>query len=236
VSVRVMAAVWELDLPPMEKLVLLALADWSNDEGKCWPSATRLAAKTGEGERTVRRVIQSLIGKGFLYQELRSGTSPIYTVDPCQSGTPARAAPLPHRPQTPARAAPKPLGTIIRSEAKASSLWHPLPVDWVPTRPLSAKLQSAVELWPPGALESELESFSSWARNAEPKQGKGLKKDWDDALGNWLRRAHRDTYSRQRMERPRTNPLVDLYRSTIEPTHPANCDGAGPALPAIGNR
>jgi hypothetical protein len=121
VSVRVMAAVWELDLPPMEKLVLLALADWSNDEGKCWPSATRLAAKTGEGERTVRRVIQSLIGKGFLYQELRSGTSPIYTVDPCQSGTPARVAPLPHRPQTPARAAPNTLGTVISSEPNGSS-------------------------------------------------------------------------------------------------------------------
>ncbi len=115
-SVRVMAAVWEMALPPMEKLVLLALADCANDEGKCWPSATTLARKTGEGERTVRRAVQSLIAKGALKQDQRSGTSPIYTVNPCQSGTPARAAPLPDRPDTPARAAPKPLGTIIVEE------------------------------------------------------------------------------------------------------------------------
>jgi hypothetical protein len=41
----------------MEKLVLLALADCANDEGRCWPSASTLARKTGEGERTVRRAV-----------------------------------------------------------------------------------------------------------------------------------------------------------------------------------
>jgi hypothetical protein len=120
-SVSVMADVWRLDLPPMEKLVLLALADWANDEGRCWPSATTLASKTGEGERTVRRAIQSLIAKGVLSQNQRAGTTPIYTVTPCQSGTPARAAPLSHRPDTPARAAPNTSGTVNSSEPKGSS-------------------------------------------------------------------------------------------------------------------
>jgi hypothetical protein len=32
-SVRLMAAVWRLDLPATDKLVLLALADAANDEG-----------------------------------------------------------------------------------------------------------------------------------------------------------------------------------------------------------
>jgi len=121
VSVKVMALVWEADLPPMEKLVLLALADCANDEGMCWPSAPTLARKSGQGERTVRRCVQSLIAKRHLTQDQRSGTSAIYTVHPCQSGTPARAAPLPERPQTPARAAPKPSLTVIASEANASS-------------------------------------------------------------------------------------------------------------------
>ena len=116
-----MSLVWDADLPPMEKLVLLALADCANDEGHCWPSATTLARKSGQGERTVRRAIQSLVHKRHLTQNQRSGTSAIYIVHPCQSGTPARAAPLPDRPPTPARAAPKPLGTVNPSEANASS-------------------------------------------------------------------------------------------------------------------
>ena len=87
-----MTMVWEAQLPPMEKLVLLALADCANDEGHCWPSANTLARKSGQGERTVRRSIQSLIGKGHLTQEQRKGTSPNYLVHPCQSGTPARQA------------------------------------------------------------------------------------------------------------------------------------------------
>jgi hypothetical protein len=39
VSVRVSARVWELDLPPSEKLVLLKLADFADDGGgNAWPS------------------------------------------------------------------------------------------------------------------------------------------------------------------------------------------------------
>jgi hypothetical protein len=120
-----LSAAWDADLPPMEKLVLLALADCANDQGHCWPSASTLRKKSGQGERTVRRCIQSLIEKGHITQQQRSGTSPVYTVHPCQSGTPARAAPLPDRPDTPARAAPKPKGTVSSSEAKASSHKRP---------------------------------------------------------------------------------------------------------------
>jgi hypothetical protein len=86
-SVRVMTLVWDAELPPMEKLVLLALADCANDEGHCWPSATTIKRKSGQGERTVRRCLQSLIKKGHLTQQQRNGTSPIYLVHPCQRGT-----------------------------------------------------------------------------------------------------------------------------------------------------
>jgi hypothetical protein len=136
-SVRVMASVWEADLPPMEKLVLLALADCANDEGHCWPAASTLARKSGQGERTVRRAVQSLIAKGHLSQRQRSGTSAVYKVHPCHTGTPATQAPLPHRPPTPATQAPKPLRTINSSEAKASKQAEPdflIPAD-IPAEP-----------------------------------------------------------------------------------------------------
>lgn len=117
-----MTAVWAVELPAMEKLVLLALADCANDEGHCWPSAVSLARKCGQGERTVRRAIHSLILKGHLSQRQRSGTSAIYTVHPCQSGSTVTAAPLPDRPETPARAAPKPSGTVNTSKKDKPSL------------------------------------------------------------------------------------------------------------------
>ena len=115
-----MSQVWDTNLPPMEKLVLLALADCANDEGHCWPSATTIARKSGQGERTVRRCVQSLIAKGHLEQRQRLGTSPVYTLHPCHNGTPATTAPLPDRPNTPATAAPKPSGTVNSLKAKAS--------------------------------------------------------------------------------------------------------------------
>ena len=122
-SVKVMALVWEADLPPMEKLVLLALADCANDEGRCWPSAPTLAKKSGQCERTVRKCIRSLIASKHLSEEQRSGTSTIFTVHPCISCTPASRAPLQEMHSTPASRAPKPSRTVSSSsEPKGSSL------------------------------------------------------------------------------------------------------------------
>lgn len=56
-----MAAAWSVQVPPSEKLVLLALADHAGDETfSCWPSLTHLAKKTGLNRRTVTRLIGSL--------------------------------------------------------------------------------------------------------------------------------------------------------------------------------
>lgn len=239
-SVRMMALVWELNLPDSEKLVLLALADCANDEGYCWPSIETLKKKCSKSERTVQNCIRTLCVKGHLTQKPGAHKSYDYVVHPIvrfASDTPAAAAPrkacTPQPlPDTPAAAAPKPLRTIKGSEAKASSLWHALPVGWIPVRQLSPNTQGMVENWPPGALAAELESFRAWAANAKPEKGKGLKKDWDDAFGNWIRSAHRDRYSRiVRMERHRTNPLTELYRATMQPEDTPDGNGAWVSLP-----
>jgi len=200
-SVRVMTKAWDADLPPMEKLVLLALADCANDEGICWPSATTLAKKSGQGERTVRRCIRSLIANGHLSETQRSGTSTLFVVHPCQSGTPARAAPLPDRPDTPARAAPKPLGTVNGSEAKASSprraayppppgvpneIWadyrklrdrKKAPLSDTAYRRLLAKLQQLAEAgYPPGEVVA-LSVERGWTGFFEPKADRNERTD-----------------------------------------------------------
>lgn len=116
-----MSVVWDLDLPPGEKLVLLALADQANDQGtQCWPSVATIGRRSGQGERTVRRALADLETKGHITRDHRDGTSTQYRIHPCQSGTPDKSAPLPKTPKTPAKLAPKP-PLPVSSDDKSSS-------------------------------------------------------------------------------------------------------------------
>lgn len=64
-SIEALSWAWrQTGLKPIEKLVLLAIADHADDLGRnIFPSRSRLAKKTGLGETTVGRVIKSLSGK-----------------------------------------------------------------------------------------------------------------------------------------------------------------------------
>ncbi len=73
--------------------------------------------------------------------------------------------------------------------------WHRLPENWLP-RALPLPVQAKVDLWPPGALADELAGFRRWAANAEDKNGKGRKLDWDQAWRNWIARRHDERFSR----------------------------------------
>lgn len=61
-----MAQVWELDLPQNEKFVLLAFADFADDDGRCYPSIRRIAWKTGYDARQIKRLLSNLRSKGLL--------------------------------------------------------------------------------------------------------------------------------------------------------------------------
>ena len=66
-SLRVMAAVWDgYPAGGSELLALLALADWSDDDGRCWPSMAAIARKTRLSRSQSQRVIHKLIVDGFL--------------------------------------------------------------------------------------------------------------------------------------------------------------------------
>ena len=54
VSAKVQAWVWDQDLLPQRKLLLLWLANRATDAGVCFPSKRELAEQTGLGERMVR--------------------------------------------------------------------------------------------------------------------------------------------------------------------------------------
>lgn len=66
-SVRLMGAVFDLDVPGPEKLVLLAMADHARDDGTgCYPSMDTLARKTSQSRRGVQKIMRRLEQKGLI--------------------------------------------------------------------------------------------------------------------------------------------------------------------------
>ena len=67
-AVRVISLVWD-GYPGggSDLLALLALADWSDDEGRCFPAIASISKKTRLSEKQARRVVHNLIETGFLH-------------------------------------------------------------------------------------------------------------------------------------------------------------------------
>ncbi len=65
-SIEVMAQVWKLKLPNHLVLLLIAMADWADDDGgNIYPSVAHLAWKTGQSERGAQRGLKALRDRGI---------------------------------------------------------------------------------------------------------------------------------------------------------------------------
>lgn len=73
------------------KHLLLTLANFANDEGKAWPSITRLSKDTEMSRRTIFRKLDVLVEKGLIHREPKetpAGTYSVYTLKGwCQADT-----------------------------------------------------------------------------------------------------------------------------------------------------
>lgn len=177
-----MTAVWEIDLPASDKLVLLALADCANDEGGCWPSMATLVKKCSKGERTVQASIKSLVDGGHITREERPGKGCFYTVHPRNNCTPAKSAPPQKLTNTPAKSADKPSRTTTNKHTKRA-----LPIDWKP-EPFGPESQcrAIVDSWTPKELATQMEHFGAHHR------GKGNRfLDWQDVWKTWVLNSRR---------------------------------------------
>ena len=66
-SVKIMGMVFDLEMDPERKFVLLAYADHADhDGGSIFPAVARIAKKTGYSERTVQRSTRTLEEEGYL--------------------------------------------------------------------------------------------------------------------------------------------------------------------------
>lgn len=102
---------------PSAKAVLVAMADYADDSGRCWPSLARLCEFTCLCERAVRNAIRDLEQAGVLGCERASGMTTQYVIRvEIARGTPAPDAGV--RPPEPRHQMPEPPGTTCRSEAE----------------------------------------------------------------------------------------------------------------------
>jgi DNA-binding transcriptional ArsR family regulator len=199
VSVTLMGQVWKMSLGPTDKLVLLSLADWSNDDGYCWPSMSQLASKTGLTDRSIRASVGRLRDAGHLTRDERKGKGVLYRVHPGTSFPPEAASPRKETTKTPeGRSANTSVNTILSEVANAPS---------EKARPKVKPSRRAPEAWEPtpetiqaltadGYEPGELERALSMVRDHEFRTPRS---DWDAAYRNWVRR---DPPARARHDRP----------------------------------
>ena len=101
-----MSAIFEsVSLGPTERLIMLALADHADDEGRCYPSVARIAQRTGLSERAVQTNVRSLIAAGYINVTIGGGKghSNLYFI----SANPAADAPQTPQQMHPAADAPR---------------------------------------------------------------------------------------------------------------------------------
>lgn len=78
-SVRAIGWAMEQQLPPLQKLVLICLADRQHpDHNGCWPSIARLQLDTGMSRASLFRVLGELEKGGLVRRQQRAGTSTVY--------------------------------------------------------------------------------------------------------------------------------------------------------------
>jgi len=84
-SVIQQAPLWYTEsLRPNQRLVALALADFADDAGRCYPALKTIGIKCGYSRRQVSRIVQQLTMLGYVTVSMAATarTSPIYQLHP----------------------------------------------------------------------------------------------------------------------------------------------------------
>jgi len=122
-----MSQVWDATArTTSHKLVLLALADHADDDGRCWPSLERVAAKCGIQVRAVQKRIRDLQHDGQVQVVNRPGRSNMYLITPVPQDTPVlKDTPVPQDTTTPVLKDTPPLSSRTPRTIKEPSVEPP---------------------------------------------------------------------------------------------------------------
>lgn len=212
-SIRLMSAIFESEtLGPTERLVMLALADHADDDGRCYPSIARLCQRTGLSERAVQTNIRKLVDQGYIRIVLGGGkgNSNLYFIsaNPAADAPRRKCTPAADAPQTPqemrpnpAADAPEPSRTTIepsedpplppQTEDVPSKRRRAcaLPADWVPSERNIADAHSR------NFTDQEIRHEAERFRDYHLAKGTTFK-DWDAGWRTWLGNARKFATSR----------------------------------------
>lgn len=180
-SIKCLAWAWGRKLPPLPKLILLAIADHADDTGYAWPGINGVAEKCGLSRRTIQRHLNVLTDKGIITVEPRtrpdgSATSNSYQVNmegvsgchppaserhpPVSAVTPPRVTPV--TPLTVIEPSMN-LTTTIQGDTIAKSLADALPKVMASIRqPLPEWFQVLYEIEP--VEEKDVTRLMNWAK------------------------------------------------------------------------
>lgn len=177
-SIKLMAAAWETDLPSTEKMVLLCLCNFASDDGgNCWPSVAKLADLCSTSERTVQRAIRSLETRGILDTNQRLGTSSQYRINPRQIVTPVKMTPPTQCHLTPDTVSPKPSRTTNNKKHKRA-----IPANWWPEEfGPNTKSRRIVDSWSEDELATQVEAFTAHHTKVGSKF-----ECWQSAWSTWV--------------------------------------------------
>lgn len=218
-SVKLMGAVWDLELEPLTKMVLLALADHANDDGECWPSRKKTAKKCGISLDTLDRRTASLEKMGYLVKKTAqrdngSSTSNHYfliaenILDPSRCQRPPLAAVSGHLAAT-----VRPLESSLNHQLEPSTSLEPLapsdqdhsePVEVVASLTLNdkslwqvpkTKAEEWQALFPAVDVPQALRSMQAWCM-ANPTKRK-TKRGVERFVVSWLSKEQDKGGSRQ---------------------------------------
>ena len=70
-SIKMITWAWQLPISHGDKLVLMALADHSDDGGFCWPGTKGIAEKCNLSRQTIFRHLNNLERAGFIERQAR---------------------------------------------------------------------------------------------------------------------------------------------------------------------
>lgn len=169
---------WALNLQldkPVWKAVLIGIANHANPNGQAWPSVARLCLYSAFSDKAVRAAIKQMIAEGWLHQELRSGTTPVYTLCMHKGYPPERGTPPVEGRDPPPDVHPNHNRTINKNNKRKMSS------DWMPT-------VTMIEFAHANGMEArrvqdEADRFRDyWIGTGKPMA------DWEATWRNWIRR------------------------------------------------
>lgn len=235
-SIKAMTWAFDQPLAGNEKVVLLALADAAHDDGVCWPSVPRLAEKAYVSERTVQRVMQTLIEQGYVSTVARNHkngrtAANIYLLQmdegdkltpylPDDEGEGDSLSEGDNSVTGEGDNCVTPLKetkhrTVTNKDRRRGTPVHEMPDDFSPNDTNQALAASLNFSWP--EVLDQIERMRHWSVNAGSL---GLKRNWQSAFNKWLRTAaerrkanHSNGPSRQR---PSTSNQIDELWRAIE--------------------